>query len=86
MRWEAYEADRRIVISAGLELILGNEPSEPLVDSIWALASPEVFAKLTQDRDWPVDRYEQWLVETATALLGSSEVDGPRTRGSRTSP
>ena len=44
-----------------------------LVDSIWALASPEVFAKLTQDRGWPVDRYEQWLVETATALLGSSE-------------
>jgi AcrR family transcriptional regulator len=86
VRWEAYEEDRRIVISGGLELILGKQPSGFLVDSIWALASPEVFAKLTQDRSWPVDRYEQWLVETATALLGSSEVDGANTRSSRTSP
>jgi hypothetical protein len=68
-RWDAYEADRRIVILAGLELILGKPAPDFLVDSIWVLAGPEVFAKLTQDRGWPVDRYEQWLVETATAHL-----------------
>ena len=57
-----------------------------LVDSIWALASPEVFAKLTRDRGWPVGHYEQWLVETAVAILGSYEVDVSRSRRSRTSP
>ncbi len=74
VRWEAYETERRIVILGGLELILGRPAPETLVDSIWALASPEVFTKLTSERGWSVDRYEQWLVETATALLGSSGV------------
>jgi AcrR family transcriptional regulator len=69
VRWDAYEADRRGVILGGLQLILGKPAPENMVDSIWALASPEVFAKLTLERGWPVDRYEQWLVETATALL-----------------
>jgi AcrR family transcriptional regulator len=86
VRWDAYEADRRIAIFSGLELVLGKPAPEALVDSIWALASPEVFTKLTQERGWPVDHYEQWLVATATALLGSSEVDGARTCSSRTSP
>jgi AcrR family transcriptional regulator len=39
VRWQAYETDRRIVISAGLGRILGKRPPEILVDSIWALAS-----------------------------------------------
>ncbi len=73
MRLDAYEADRRIVISGGLELILGKQAPETLVDSIWALAGPEIFTKLTKDQSWPVDRYEQWLVETANTLLGNSE-------------
>jgi AcrR family transcriptional regulator len=69
VRWDAYEKDRRTVILGGLQLILGKPAPENLVDSIWALASPEVFTKLTVGRGWTVDRYEQWLVETATALL-----------------
>jgi len=69
VRLDAYEADRRTVILAGLELILGKPPPETLVDSIWVLASPEVFAKLTEERGWTVDRYEQWLVQMAGALL-----------------
>ena len=73
IRWKSYETDRRVVIAAGLELIRGEEPSETLVDSIWALAGPEVFTKLTQERGWSVDRYERWLVATATALLGSDQ-------------
>jgi hypothetical protein len=72
VRWDAYETDRRSVILGGLQLILGKPAPEDLVDSIWALASPEVFVKLTLERGWPVDRYEQWLVETATALLGGA--------------
>jgi hypothetical protein len=82
VRWDTYETDRRIVILGGLELILEKQPPELLVDTIWALASPEVFAKLTHDRGWPVDRYERWLVETATGLFASSEVDDASTLGS----
>jgi AcrR family transcriptional regulator len=72
-RRDAYEADRCTVIAGGLGLILGEPAPETLVDSMWALASPEVFTKLTAERAWSVDRYEHWLVETATALLGSAQ-------------
>ena len=72
VRWDTYESERRLAIVAGLELILGKPAPQTLVDSMWALASPEIFTKLTKERDWPVARYEQWLVETAGALLGSS--------------
>ena len=69
VRLQAYETDRRSVIQAGLRLILGKQPPEMLIDSIWALASPEIFAKLTGERGWTVERYEQWLVQTAGPLL-----------------
>jgi AcrR family transcriptional regulator len=69
VRLDAYETERRGVIMAGLELILETQPPETLVDSIWALASPEVFAKLTEERGWTSERYEQWLVQTAGAFL-----------------
>lgn len=39
-------------------------------DVIHALASPELYRLLVTDREWSVDRYEQWLAETlATQLL-----------------
>jgi AcrR family transcriptional regulator len=68
-RLHTYETDRRAVIAAGLDLITGNRASESLIDSMWALASPEVFTKLTAERGWSVEDYERWLVETATALV-----------------
>jgi AcrR family transcriptional regulator len=73
LRWHTYEADRRAVIAAGLQLIRGNKAPEALVDSMWALASPEVFTKLTRERGWQVEHYERWLVETASALLEGAE-------------
>src|SRR5215813_890295 len=71
-RLDRYEADRRATVAAGLELILGKPAPETLVDSVWALASPEVFTKLTRDRGWPVDGYQGWLAETAAAVLRSA--------------
>ena len=61
------------MIESGLRLLLEIQPPDHLVDSIWALASPEVFVKLTVERCWSVDRYEQWLVETANTLFASVE-------------
>jgi AcrR family transcriptional regulator len=72
-RLDTYEADRHAVIAAGLQLIRGSEAPETLVDSMWALASPEVFTKLTRERGWPVERYERWLVDTASVLIEGAD-------------
>jgi AcrR family transcriptional regulator len=74
-RLDTYETDRRVTIAAGLELVLGAAPSEETVDSIWAMAGPEVFVKLTKERGWSTERYERWLVETASAMLGGRTDD-----------
>ena len=71
-RWDRYESDRRITVAAGLELILGQLAPEALIDSIWAVAGPEVFAKLTRERDWPIEKYESWLIQTGEALFGTA--------------
>jgi TetR/AcrR family transcriptional regulator of autoinduction and epiphytic fitness len=72
-RLHDYETDRRAVIAAGLQLIRGDKAPDPLVDSMWALASPEVFTKLTRERRWSVAHYERWLVDTAAALLDGAD-------------
>jgi AcrR family transcriptional regulator len=72
-RWARYEADRRAEIVHGLGLILGHRPADRLADSAWAIASPEVFAKLVIDRGWPATRYERWLADTVDVMLGTSE-------------
>jgi AcrR family transcriptional regulator len=38
-------------------------------ETVWTLASPEVFHLLTVDRNWPLDRYESWLGTTLNAVL-----------------
>jgi AcrR family transcriptional regulator len=70
-RWQRYEADRRTEIARGLGLVLGRRPSDRLVDAIWAIAGPEVFAKLVLDRGWSLQSYQRWLVDTVTALTES---------------
>jgi AcrR family transcriptional regulator len=71
-RWTRYEADRRTEIVRGLTLILGQRPPSRLADSLWAIASPEVYAKLVIDRGWSAARYERWLADTVDLLTGSS--------------
>lgn len=68
---ECYEAERRRTVAAGLELITSGPAPDVLVDSIWALASAEVFGKLVIEAGWPVEHYEQWLVSIAGAVLRS---------------
>jgi AcrR family transcriptional regulator len=72
-RWNKYEADRRTEIVTGLGLVIGRRAPEGLADSVWAIASPEVFAKLVLDRGWSVVRYERWLVDVVNALLGDAK-------------
>ncbi len=39
------------------------------VDTVWALASPEVFALLTGVRQWDRERYTAWLEDSLVRLL-----------------
>jgi AcrR family transcriptional regulator len=71
-RWEKYEADRRAEIVTGLGLVLGRRAPDRLADSVWAIAGPEVFAKLVLSRGWSVARYERWLVDVVRALVGDA--------------
>jgi AcrR family transcriptional regulator len=72
-RWEKYEADRRTEIVTGLGLVLGRRPPDRLADAVWAIACPEVYAKLVLHRRWSIARYERWLVDVADALIGDTK-------------
>jgi AcrR family transcriptional regulator len=39
------------------------------LDTVWALASPELHQLLTRTRGWTRDRYCSWLAQSLTALL-----------------
>lgn len=62
-RLTRYDQDRRDLIAAGVALILGHEPSEDLIDSFWALISPEVYRYLIVGRGWSSEKVEDWFVE-----------------------
>jgi AcrR family transcriptional regulator len=38
-------------------------------DMVWTLTSGEVFLLLTRDRNWPKEKYAQWLADTLTRVL-----------------
>ena len=68
-RDERLERDRHDLIAAGMTLILGHEPSDEVVDAIWALVSPEVFVSLSEKRCWSRARVEDWFVDLAVAAI-----------------
>ena len=62
-RLTRYDHDRRDLIAAGVALIVGHEPTEDLVDSFWALISPETYRYLIMGRGWSAEKAEDWYVE-----------------------
>lgn len=78
VRLAQYDGDRRNLTAAGLTLILGEEPSEDVIDAVWALFSPEVFTYLSEGRGWSIEKTEAWLVEMGTAALGPQRRPSPR--------
>jgi AcrR family transcriptional regulator len=42
---------------------------EQAAETIWAIASPEIFSLLTLDRGWPKEQYVRWLSETLAQVL-----------------
>ncbi len=68
-RLARYDSDRRDLIAAGMALILGREPSEEVVDAVWALVSPEVYTYLLRGCGWSSSRVEDWFVDMARAAI-----------------
>src|SRR6185503_316590 len=48
---------------------LENMDEEYATDTVWTLASPEVFLLLRRDLGWRKDKYTQWLAETLIRVL-----------------
>jgi AcrR family transcriptional regulator len=68
-RLTRYDEDRRDLTAAGLALILDSEPTDDVVDAVWALVSPEVFTYLTEGRGWSIEEAESWLADMGAAAL-----------------
>jgi len=73
VRLARYEENRRNLTAVGLALMLDEEPSEDVIDAIWAFVSPEVFTYLTEGRRWSIEKTEAWMVKMCTAALGPPE-------------
>jgi AcrR family transcriptional regulator len=58
---------------------------EAAAETIWALASPDLYLLLTGTRGWSRERYATWLADTLEAVLSEPGAGRPgaRTRGSR---
>jgi AcrR family transcriptional regulator len=72
-RLAQYDEDRRDLMVAGLQLILGGAVSDAVVDAIWALLSPEVFVHLTEGRGWTIARTEDWFVAMCGAAIAAAQ-------------
>lgn len=55
-------------LAAHTPLRAGLDETEA-VDTVWAIASPEMFTLLTRDRGWTRERYAAWLEEVLRRLL-----------------
>lgn len=63
------EQTRWAEVRWALTLILGEEPADEHVDSMWMLASRNAWLRLVGDRGWTPDRWERWFVAQTTAAL-----------------
>ena len=68
-RMVRYDDDRRNLMVAGFELIMGHTLPDELIDPVWAMVSPEVFVKLTEGRGWSIEHVEALFVQAVTTLM-----------------
>jgi hypothetical protein len=54
--------------------------ADAAADTIYALASPEVYSLLVRDRGGPADDYQQWLAEKLIAAVLDDTPPGNRRR------
>jgi len=71
-RCAQYDHDRHELIGAGMTLIVGRAASTELVDSVWALVSPEVHSHLIDGRGWTEQQVEDWFVDLTQVAITRS--------------
>jgi AcrR family transcriptional regulator len=69
-----YDEDRRTLMAAGLALMIDEPASEDVIDAVWALVSPDVFALLTERRGWSLERTELWFTDMLIAAIDRTPV------------
>ena len=66
-------AERRANLRRLVNALAANGPlrlaPDDALETVWALASPDVHRLLTQGRGWTRDRYCDWLADSLGALL-----------------
>jgi AcrR family transcriptional regulator len=75
---ERLHADRLANMQVLIRALSANGPlrlgQKEAVETVWALASPELYQLLTGTRGWSRRRYRDWLVDTlADLLLGARQ-------------
>lgn len=71
----------RFVVTRLIEMhALPANRKRQAADTIYAIASPEVFLQLTRDRGWKPARYQTWLGETLFTLLVNADAGEIRRR------
>ena len=68
--WRITEDQRRTGAGYVIDALLRKEPLRPgldreaAIDLLWAITAADIFRRLTHHREWPVQRYEEWLGNT----------------------
>ncbi|RPA20116.1 TetR/AcrR family transcriptional regulator [Gordonia sp. OPL2] len=70
------EANRWDEVRFAVGLVLGTEPSDRLVDSIWSLAARSIWLRLVGDRGWSESDWETWFVDLARSSMGDESAAG----------
>jgi AcrR family transcriptional regulator len=59
-------------VATALELVVGRPPTPPERDSVWAIASPEVYLLLVEESGWAPEQYEAWIEATLERVIARS--------------
>ncbi len=66
--WRQMHANRHARLSTVFGPILSKASSRRFVDIAWALASPEIYRLLVDERGWTPRQFDEWLGDSLVAL------------------
>jgi AcrR family transcriptional regulator len=69
-RLEETRGRQRLTVQVGGSMVAGRELAQDEADGLSAVLSMEVYELLTGSAGWSPAKYEKWLVEALTRLLG----------------
>ena len=64
------ESRRRTNTQQGVELVMGRPVDGEVADTVWAFTGVDVFHLLTDVAGWSPQRYQEWVRQTLTTVLG----------------